>query len=84
MGKVQSTRATYFTPVLRSRSKLDFQESLNANFIINLQLLLDGLRKCSNVTPQNIMITQKCVKKKISNDVCKNMSLPQYCVTRLK
>ena len=61
MGQVQSTRTTYSPPMLCSRSKLDFQESLNANFIINLQLLLDGLRKCSNVTPQNIMATQKCV-----------------------
>ena len=60
-GKVQSTRATYSPPVLRLRSKLDFQGSLNANLIINLQLLLDGFRECSNVTPQNKMITQKCV-----------------------
>ena len=51
-GKVQSTRATYSPPVLRARSKLDFQESLNANFIINLQFLFDGIRECSNVTPQ--------------------------------
>ena len=61
MRKVQSTRATYSPPVLRSHSKLDFQESPNANFIINLQFLLDGLPKCSNVTTQNIMVTQKCV-----------------------
>ena len=60
MRKVQSTRATYSPPVLRTRSKLDFEENPNANFIINLQLLLDGLRKCSNA-PQIIMATQKYV-----------------------
>ena len=33
--------------LLHLRSKLDFQESLYANFIFNLQLLLDGLPECS-------------------------------------
>ena len=64
-GKVQSTcqltHATYSPPVLCSHSKLDFQESLNANFINNLQLLLDGFCECSNITPQNKVVTQKCI-----------------------